>query len=232
MSKFLFSLLILAYCFNSSFATFTDEECLNAEFSAKVSHPAQPFGWTDTIFQIDKQGCVITIFHQKLKWIEKKWVIDVCRGPVHIKIGAGAVDVLKRKGVCREEDTDGVEFCVAFDYLIQTIQDDGLIFAAGEKENINTDHGRVYCSYLLISTYLGKGTIYSRHVHKSGLQEAAASIKNVPVFTPSHTPGTSRQKNITNIQTTSPAPSNFPTTNQAPAVAPTESLEAGKAEDL
>ncbi|MCO4756345.1 MAG: hypothetical protein KC478_17830, partial [Bacteriovoracaceae bacterium] len=30
-------------------------------------------------------------------------------------------------------------------------------------ENLNTDHGRIYCTYLLVKSYLGVGKVLSRH---------------------------------------------------------------------
>ena len=83
---------------------------------------------------------------EKLKFIKKKWEVDVCREPIHIKYGAGTVDILKRKNRCPE--LGKTDFCESFVEMKEALLDDGLIFAKGEREDISSDHGRIYCSYL------------------------------------------------------------------------------------
>jgi hypothetical protein len=162
MSWFKFKLLfvlLIALLSTVVSAAFTDTQCLQANFKTKVSHKGPPMGFLDAVLKVEKKDCVLTIQHEKLKYMKKKWMIDVCRGPVHIKYGTGSVDVLKRKGICKSNQLD--DFCPAFQKLSQILQDDGLIFAKGEKENIEDDHGRIFCSYLLIQAYLEKGIIFS-----------------------------------------------------------------------
>lgn len=154
-SKILFFIIISMNLFASA-----EKECLNSSFDITVSHKGQPFGLLPNILTISKNNCSIIITHQKMKYINKKWDIDVCREPVHIKSGSGAVDVLKRLGNCQNTKD---EFCSKYSDLIQVLQDDGLIFAEGEKENLSSDHGRVFCAYQLAKYYLGAGTVLSRH---------------------------------------------------------------------
>lgn len=162
MLLFKFSFIVL-FSFYSCFAlaSFDQFTCLNSSFTATVSHKGNPFGFADNILTLEKNGCVITIGHKKMKFVNNKWLIDVCRGPVHIKFGAGAIEVFKR-GLGCGGDSDG-DYCNSLSELKQIIQDDGLIFADGEKEDLNSDHGRVYCSYMLIKAYLDDGTVFSRH---------------------------------------------------------------------
>lgn len=165
MSLFKFSLFCLLYI--SSAHAFNDMDCLNSSYEAKVTHKGQPFGLTKNILDIKKEECVLTIAHEKYKFIKKKWNVDVCREPVHIKKGVGAVEVIKRQGDCPEGATAG--FCGELHSIRSIIQDDGLIFAEGEKEDIGTDHGRVYCAYLLINAYLGRGLVFNRNQQYDGV---------------------------------------------------------------
>ena len=130
---------------------FTDDECLKAHYKASVSHKGAPFGLFDTVIAVDKKDCVITVDHKKMKMMKKRWIVDVCREPVHIKFGTGAVEVFKKEGVCGKGKSD---FCENLAELLKIVQDDGLIFADGEKEDIKSSHGQIYCSYLLLKTYL------------------------------------------------------------------------------
>jgi len=168
MSLFKFSFLVITFVFSfTSNATFTDAECLNSSFSTEVKHKGQPFGLTENKLFVDKQLCVLTISHEKMKYMKKKWVIDVCRGPVHIKEDAGNIDVYKREKGCATKSSG--EYCKTFTNIKNIIQDDGLIFADGEKEDLATDHGRVYCSFLLVKKYLGEGIVFSKDGDFSGV---------------------------------------------------------------
>ncbi len=168
--------LLLFFATSTAFSAFDEMECLNSNFSTSVSHKGKPFGLTKNIIKIGKENCVITIEHEKLKFMKKKYVIDVCRAPVHIKSGVGAVEVLKREGEC-EKKSKG-EFCKELRFIEDVIQDDGLIFAKGEKEDISTDHGRIYCSYLLLKAYLDSGRVLSRH-------SGGFKMNGIPLIAPS-----------------------------------------------
>jgi len=153
-------IFIFSLCAVQAEQIFSDLDCVKSSFDASVSHKAFPFGLSQRKIHIEKKDCVIIVEHEKLKFIKKHWEIDVCRGPVHIKEGLGAVEVLRREGVCKAREND---FCSEFADIQKYIQDDGLIFAAGEKEDLSSDHGKLYCSFILISQYLGDGTVFSRH---------------------------------------------------------------------
>lgn len=162
LSKFDFISLMFIILFSSlAQASFNDTECLNSDFSTNVTHKGKPFGMTKNILDIQKENCVITIKHEKMNFIKNKYVVDVCRAPVHIKSGTGAVEVLKRSGDCLDRASG--DFCKMVKDIEEILQDDGLIFAQGEKEDIKSDHGRVYCSFILLQSYLRNGQVLSRH---------------------------------------------------------------------
>ena len=46
---------------------------------------------------------------------------------------------------------------------MDVIQDDGLIFAEGDRDNLSSDHGKTFCSYLLMKKYLNESVIFSRY---------------------------------------------------------------------
>ncbi len=142
-------------------ATFNDMDCLNINYKTTVIHKGPPLGLTENILKIHKSLCVITVEHEKLKFFNKKWEIDVCREPVHIKSGTKDIEVIKRPANCVGE-SKGHEFCTTMQDVFNLVQDDGLIFANGEKEDLNSDHGKVYCGFLLMKKYLEEGFVLSR----------------------------------------------------------------------
>lgn len=160
-SKYNKILLALTFFTSSAFAAFSDTDCLESSFDTSVTHKAFPFGLTETTLAIKKNSCVIEITHNKLKMVDRKWIIDVCRGPIHIKYGTGSIDVFKRIDNCRNNNTPS-EYCQHLSDLEVLLQDDGLIFADGDKDNLEETHGKVYCSYMLALAYLEKGMVFNR----------------------------------------------------------------------
>lgn len=148
--------------------------CLDQGFQTEVVHKGHPFGLTETKLMIEKESCVLKISHESFKVIKKAWEVDVCRAPVHVKSGAGAVTVLRREGHCVE----GVNsrYCQEIKKIDQILQNDGLIFADGEKENMATPHGQIHCSYFLIRKYLFEGLVLSRH-ELENISEAITVLK-------------------------------------------------------
>ena len=142
---------------------FSDASCLGNGFETTVSHKAKPFGLLENTLSVSKNYCEIEIGSKKWEFLKKKWSIDICRLPVHIKYGTGAVDIYKRKGSCPPYTSDvvGNVYCQKLKELEKLILDEGLIFAKGLKEDLSTDHGKVYCAYLLLQGYLREGNIYS-----------------------------------------------------------------------
>ncbi len=161
MQFFKFSILVIFIPIAAMANSYTELECLDASYETTISHKGFPFGLTQNILKVSKDNCVITVNHEKLKFIKDQWVIDVCREPVHMKKGSGAVEVIKRDGVCIEGSKS--PFCGELSRLKALIQDDGLIFAEGEKEDLTSDHGKVYCSFMVMNRYLEQGIVLSRH---------------------------------------------------------------------
>lgn len=156
------TILVLSLFSFSAHSTFTEKECLDSIFKTDVSHKdKRTFGIAKTVLGVSKDKCEIVVNHEKLKFVKNKWKIDVCREPVHIKSGVKGVEVLKKKGTCPNKEA--ADFCDAYNTIREILQDDGLIFAPGEKENLSTDHGKIYCAYTLLDGYLNSGRIYSRY---------------------------------------------------------------------
>lgn len=153
-----FSLLFL-FIINSQ-ANFSEYDCLNTNFATEIKHKSALFGLLENKLLIEKTKCSITITHSKWTHLKNKWLIDVCRAPVHIKEGVDSIDVLKRTVYCREATND--KFCKEYFKLKSILQDDGLIFAAGEKEDLDVDHGKVFCVFSAFESYLKEGKVLSR----------------------------------------------------------------------
>lgn len=165
MLSFKFSVLVLSLAISWSAVSkvgFSQSECLNSNFETKVSHRGQPFGLLENVLTLSKEKCIITINHERLKFLKNEWHVDVCRGPVHVKTGAGAVKVLRREGDCHQELMKS-DYCQEIASLRRILEDDGLIFAEGEKERLQDAHGQVTCAVQLLDEYLHEGRILSRH---------------------------------------------------------------------
>lgn len=156
----LFKFSILAFAFSLTPYAFDDNNCFREGFEVEVIHKGQPFGLLPVVLKIQKSDCDIKITHEKMKYQKSFWKVDVCRAPVHIKKGDGAVEVIKKTQACSEKSAD--PFCIEFAQIKKIIQDDGLIFADGQKENLKTDHGKTYCSYLLLEKYLRDSLVFTR----------------------------------------------------------------------
>ena len=59
---------------------------------------------------------------------------------------------LKRDKGCTslEGKKERPDFCRKKEELENIISDEGLIFANGLKEDISSEHGKVYCTYLIL----------------------------------------------------------------------------------
>lgn len=121
------------------------------------------FGLLKQELVIDKKGCLIHITHKK--YFPHEWMLDVCREPVHIKVtSATGVDAKKENDCIKNDNSkDTSHFCSQYFELLDIIQDDGLIFAEGDRDNLSSDHGKTFCSYLLIKKYLNESVVFSRY---------------------------------------------------------------------
>lgn len=143
---------------------FSPKSCLDASYKMKMIQKGPLFGLLKQEFIIDKKDCIVHITHKK--YLPKEWIIDVCREPVHIKVtSATGVDVAKKEVECIKKDNskDTGDFCSQYFEMMNVIQDDGLIFASGDRDNLSSDHGKTYCSYLLLKKYLNESVVFSRY---------------------------------------------------------------------
>ncbi|GEM_PF-980696 len=161
--SFLFVLLFSLTAFGEP-TRFLPKSCLDATYKMKLSHKGPLFGLLKQELLINKEGCLIHVSHKK--YFPHEWVLDVCREPVHIKVtSATGVDVAKKENDCIKNDNskDTSNFCSQYFDLLGVLQDDGLIFAEGDRDNLESDHGKTFCSYLLIKKYLNESVIFSRY---------------------------------------------------------------------
>ena len=161
--KFSFVLLLMI---SQAFAQsrFSPKSCVDSSYQMKMTQKGPLFGLLKQEFLIDKKDCLIHISHKK--YLPKEWFVDVCREPVHIKVSsATGVDVAKKEAECINTDKtkDTSDFCSQYFDLMDVIQDDGLIFAEGDRDNLSSDHGKTYCAYLLLKRYLNDSVVFSRY---------------------------------------------------------------------
>ena len=150
-----FSILLLSL--NS--LAFTGTECFNHDFEVSVNHKSFPFGLLEKTISIDKKNCEVTITHNEWKYLNNKWIVDICRDPIHIKSESGSVDVLRKTTPCTSSKS---KFCNVYAKIKRTVEDDGLIFAKGEKSDLSSDHGKVFCTYVIMNEYLNKSVVFNR----------------------------------------------------------------------
>lgn len=169
-----FKIFLFLVFFSSLIYGFVDESCLGGNFSTKVSHKVGPFSLLQNDLIINKENCTINLTFKKWSIFEKKWLIDYCRMPVHIKYGAGSYDIFKRTEACPndQDKKEKSEFCKKNEELENLILDEGLIFANGLKEDMASDHGKVYCTHLILKSYLQDGIVYESGAKKFNGPEA------------------------------------------------------------
>jgi hypothetical protein len=143
---------------------FSPKSCLDATYKMKMVQKGPLFGLIKQEFIIDKKDCIVHLTHKK--YLPKEWFVDVCREPVHIKVtSATGMDVAKKESECINKDKtkDTSDFCSQYFDIMNVMQDDGLIFAEGDRDNLESDHGKTYCSYLLLGKYLNESVVFSRY---------------------------------------------------------------------
>lgn len=160
-----FSLIVLLIISSAYAQTrFSSKSCLDSSYKMKMIQKGPLFGLLKQEFLIEKKGCIVHITHKK--YLPKEWFVDVCREPVHIKVtSATGVDVAKKEAECINVDKskDTSDFCAQYFDMMDVIQDDGLIFAEGDRDNLASAHGKTYCSYLLMKKYLNESVVFSRY---------------------------------------------------------------------
>lgn len=147
----LFSLLALVISINSYSQEFDENRCFKDSFSINLERSVGPFGVGKRFLSIKKSDCEIALGYQPFQYKKTNWLIDVCREPIHIKKGDESVEVIKKGTACLSGEDD---YCTEVEVVLDAIQNEGLIFAQGQREDLNSDHGKVYCAYLLAKKYL------------------------------------------------------------------------------
>lgn len=153
------NLLVLILMSTSAYASkFSSQECLNGKYETEIKHKGKFFGLVENKIKINKEQCLINVTFKGI--LETTWKVDVCREPIHMKVTSkGSQDVYKRSKKC--DKTTKSDFCYYRRELLESIQDHGLIFAKGQREDIKQSHGQAYCSYLLLQRYLDDGVVFS-----------------------------------------------------------------------
>ena len=141
-------------------AAFEDHACLMQDFSFAIKRPSRLLDFFTPTLTLTKNGCELTI-EQRWRWA-KTWVVDVCRGPVHIKFQQYRHVARMKKESCQGSSRPD-KFCQEYQKLMDLIKEEGLLYAAGERDDLLSDHGKTYCLYLLANSYLGDGKLFSRH---------------------------------------------------------------------
>lgn len=189
----------LFFIFTNSFA-FTGTECFKSSFDVSVSHKSAPFGLLSKTITISKRECELEVKHNEYKYLNKSWIIDICRDPIHIKDTSTSMDVYRKEGECNSTSND---FCNEYKTIRKITEDDGLIFAQGAKNNLDVDHGKIFCAKLLLDGYLNYNIIFNRDGNYDSLlnqKPVALAIpkvenkevkKNKPVVVEEEQPATS-----------------------------------------
>ncbi|MGE3608685.1 MAG: hypothetical protein AB7I27_03775 [Bacteriovoracaceae bacterium] len=187
--KFSFLIILVSFGVNAQ-TRFSSKSCLDATYRMKMNQKGPLFGLLQHEFLIEKKNCVIRINHRK--YLPKEWIVDVCREPIHIKVtSATGVDVAKKEEECTRKDKskDTSDFCSQYNDMMDVIQDDGLIFAEGDRDNLSSDHGKTFCAYLLLKKYLNDSVVFSKYtevpeIFMEGKKQPEVAPTPVPAVAP------------------------------------------------
>lgn len=185
-SKYSFFFVALVLSFSAEALTrFSSKACLDANYKTRLEQQGPLFGLLPHELSMEKKGCLIKV--QYRRYLPKEWTIDVCREPVHIKVAsATGTDVAKKLENCIKPDKsrNTSNFCGQYFDLIDVLQDDGLIFAEGDRDSLGTPHGRTYCVYLLLERYLADGLMFSRYTDVPNIFEQGGKAPEAVVAPP------------------------------------------------
>lgn len=148
---------------STSYSMFKTSDCVGQSFQGKFSIEKGPFGLLPLNMSVKKNRCIVDIVKKFV--FESSWQIDLCREPVHIKRKSWSGDGfdLRKSYPCKEDKA----YCQIVDELITSIENDALIYAQGERETLGSDHGKFYCTYLLLKSYLKDAKVFSLTVPSS-----------------------------------------------------------------
>lgn len=159
----LFIVILLVLSPISVWSMFRPSDCVSASFQGAFSINKGPFGMIPLSMNLKKNRCNLEI--EKDFVLKTTWHIDLCREPVHIKQKTWSGDgfQVRKNYPCKENGA----YCQLVDELLNDLENDALIYAAGERESLDTDHGKFFCAYLLLKNYLIEGKVFSLTVPNS-----------------------------------------------------------------
>lgn len=156
MRLFLCSLFVLQLS-SALASSYPQAECVQSPFQVKINRKGAFFGLLPYEFKMTKKRCVIDFDYREYYPIH--WSVDICREPVHIKVEKFAsASVIKKTGECNDLTS---EFCVELKKMMEVIQNDGLIYAEGERDTLETTHGKLFCMYTLLGNYMVSNNYFS-----------------------------------------------------------------------
>lgn len=175
---FLKSSFILFFSISAFAANVSSKDCVKSDFQTAVTHEGKFFGLIKNDLAIVKKQCQINITYKKI--LETEWEVDICREPIHMKVTSKASQsVYKRKGTCDAKESD---YCHYLEDLITIIQDHGLIFAEGDREDFSSSHGQTYCTYMLLKRYLVEGRLFSKYDDNVRVFDSTSNQTSRPVL--------------------------------------------------
>ena len=152
-----FLLLISFFISTNTYSMFKSLECINGDFKSSVTRKGAFFGMMDYKFEIEKSRCVIKVNYKDV--LKSDWTFDICREPVHLKVNQYFSEkVYIKEGDCFEKSKK--TFCRKTAEFLNLIQKEGLINATGERDSLETDHGKVYCAFKILKKHLEDETIF------------------------------------------------------------------------
>lgn len=185
------SLLVALWAISShGMERFSPQACLEARYRSVLTHAGPLFGLFTRELVVDKHDCVLKVSHRR--WTTHAWVVDVCREPVHIKTTSmTGVTVAKKTVACGTPEAEETEFCKQYAAMMSAIQDDGLIFAEGDRDSLASPHGKTYCAYVLMERYLKDSLMLSLYTPVPDIFQAPSGrpSKAAPVVAPAPAEG-------------------------------------------
>jgi hypothetical protein len=154
----LFCFVLSIISFHAS-AMFSSADCIGASFSKNVELPKKFFGVFKRDIMMTKERCILSLRYKYSFWFSK-WEVDICRDPIHVRYeNFFGPELLRKDGEC-EKNSQGV-FCQKWKELQSIIDNELLIYAEGERDQLNSLHGTSYCLDLLFKGYLSKNFSFS-----------------------------------------------------------------------
>ena len=182
--KFLIVLVFFSFIefnINQAFAMFSSSDCIVANFSKQIFLPAKYLGIFKREISLAKDRCLLSLKFKSSFWFSK-WEVDLCRDPIHLRYENFLGPELFRKNTsCLKGQSD--QFCDSAAKLKEVIQNELLLFAEGERDQLSTSHGTSYCLNLLFASYLEKDfsfSMESTHEYDIFKQEKVPETATMP----------------------------------------------------